>query len=85
MLIGLVTRASRGHSGHELWADNTTWRLHWAIQAVALLRMLPDLSVDPWFWHWISMTGLLWLIPFAGWSWKYAPMTWRRRFDGKAG
>jgi uncharacterized protein involved in response to NO len=59
--------------------------LFWAIQAVALLRMLPDLSADAWPGHWISMTGLLWLVVFAGWSWKYAPMTWRRRVDGKAG
>jgi uncharacterized protein involved in response to NO len=85
MLIGMVSRVSLGHSGRVLQADNATWWLFWAIQAVALLRMLPDLSADAWPGHWISMTGLLWLVVFAGWSWKYAPMTWRRRVDDKAG
>jgi uncharacterized protein involved in response to NO len=85
MLIGMVTRVSLGHSGRALQADTATWWLFWAMQAVALLRMLPDLSADAWPGHWISMTGLLWLVVFAGWFWKYAPMTWRRRVDGKAG
>lgn len=85
MLIGMVTRVSLGHSGRALQADTATWWLFWAIQAVALLRMLPDLLADAWSGHWISMTGLLWLVVFAGWSLKYAPMTWRRRVDGKAG
>lgn len=85
MLIGVASRVSLGHSGRALQADAATWWLFWAIQAVALLRMLPDLSNQSMPQWLVSLAGLLWLFVFAGWSWKYAPMTWRRRVDGKPG
>lgn len=85
MLIGVASRVSLGHSGRALQADAATWWLFWAIQAVALLRMLPDLSNQSMPQWLVSLAGLLWLVVFAGWGWKYAPMTWRRRVDGKPG
>jgi uncharacterized protein involved in response to NO len=83
MLIGIASRVSMGHSGRPLHADVTTWWLFWLIQVVALLRMLPDMFNLPD--RLISLAGLLWLIVFTGWAWKYAPMTWRPRIDGKSG
>lgn len=89
MLIGMASRVSLGHSGRPLQADVATWRLFWLLQVAALLRMLPDLAAGmlpatlP-----ATLTnaaGVLWLGVFLVWSWKYAPMTWRPRVDGKPG
>ncbi len=85
MLIGMASRVSLGHSGRALQADAATWWLFWLIQGVALLRMLPDLSAGALPARLASVAGLAWLLVFGVWAWKYAPMTWRPRVDGKAG
>jgi len=85
MLIGMASRVSLGHSGRALQADAATWWLFWLLQAVALLRMLPDVSAGFLPDRLVSLAGLAWLLVFGAWAWKYAPMTWRPRVDGKAG
>ena len=84
MLIGMASRVSLGHSGRKLEADGATWGLFWLAQAVAVLRMLPDL-VPGLPERLVTLAGLLWLLAFGVWAWKYAPMTWRPRVDGKPG
>lgn len=83
MLVGMASRVSLGHSGRPLEADSATWRLFWLVQATALVRMLPDLLPLPE--QLVLVAGLLWLLTFAGWCWKYAPLYWRPRADGKPG
>ena len=83
MLVGMASRVSLGHSGRPLEADNTTWWLFWLIQITALVRILPDLMPLPE--QWVLLAGLLWLLAFGGWFWKYAPLYWRPRADGKPG
>lgn len=83
MLVGMASRVSLGHSGRPLEADNATWRLFWLVQAAALLRMLPDLLPLPSVLT--LLAGLLWLLAFGAWAWKYAPLTWRPRADGRPG
>jgi len=85
MLIGMASRVSLGHSGRALQADMATWWLFWLMQAVALLRMLPDMTAGLLPDSLVSLAGLVWLVVFGAWVWKYAPMTWRPRVDGKAG
>lgn len=83
MLMGMASRVSLGHSGRPLEADNATWWLFWLVQVIALVRMLPDLLPLPELL--ITLAGALWLLVFAGWCWKYAPLYWRPRTDGKPG
>ena len=84
MLIGMASRVSLGHSGRKLEADGLTWGLFWLLQGVALLRMAPDL-LPRLPAGLITLAGLLWLLAFGLWAWRYAPVTWRPRVDGKAG
>ena len=84
MLIAMASRVSLGHSGRALQADGLTWSLFWLIQLAAVTRMLPDLAaLFPA--RLVSLGGLLWLLAFGLWAWKYAPMYWRARIDGKMG
>ncbi len=85
MLIGMASRVSLGHSGRALQTDTATWWLFWLLQGVALLRMLPDMSAGLLPDRLVSVAGLAWLLVFGAWAWKYAPMTWRPRVDGKTG
>jgi uncharacterized protein involved in response to NO len=88
MLLGMASRVSLGHSGRKLEADGLTWGLFCLVQGVALLRMLPDLlaglppGLPPLL---ITLAGGLWLLAFALWAGKYAPLYWRPRVDGKPG
>lgn len=83
MLVGMASRVSLGHSGNPLEADSTTWWLFWLVQMAALVRMLPDLLPLPA--QLVPLAGLLWLLAFGVWAWKYAPLYWRPRADGKPG
>lgn len=85
MLIGMVSRVSLGHSGRALQADAATWWLFWLLQVVALIRMLPDMAAGLMSASLTIWAGWLWLAVFLVWAWKYAPMTWRPRVDGKPG
>lgn len=87
MLVGMASRVTLGHSGRPLQADNATWWLIWLVQAIALVRMLPDLlpPLLAWSYQLVFLAGLLWLAAFGLWVWKYAPAYWRPRLDGKPG
>jgi len=83
MLIAMASRVTLGHSGKALVADEATWKLFWLIQATALTRMAPDiLPVPPYL---VFVAGGLWLLTFSAWAWKYAPLYWCPRADGKPG
>ncbi len=84
LLIGMASRVTLGHSGRKLEADVATWRLFWLLQAMALVRMLPEL-LPALPARLVTLAGLLWLLAFGLWAWKYAPMYWRPRMDGKPG
>jgi uncharacterized protein involved in response to NO len=85
MLLAMASRVSLGHSGRKLEADRLTWGLFWLVQATALLRMLADLLPSGSGARVLSLAALLWLIAFATWAGKYAPLYWRARVDGKPG
>jgi uncharacterized protein involved in response to NO len=84
MLVGMASRVSLGHSGRKLEADSATWGLVWLIQGISLVRMLPEL-IPGLPDRLVALAGLLWLLAFGLWVWKYAPMYWRPRVDGKPG
>ena len=84
MLIGMASRVTLGHSGRRLAADEATWRLFWLVQATAALRMAPEL-VPALPERLASLAALLWLVALGAWAWKYAPMYWRPRVDGRPG
>ncbi|MEW5768983.1 MAG: NnrS family protein [Pseudomonadota bacterium] len=83
MLVGMASRVSLGHSGRPLEADRATWWLFWLVQLAALTRMLPDLLPLPDALF--TVAGIVWLLAFGAWAWKFAPTYWRPRIDGRPG
>ncbi len=84
IMFAMVTRVTRGHSGHPLTADDPTWRLFWLLQTATLLRLGSELWPKGHAWL-LSAAILVWLATFAGWAWKYVPAYLRPRADGKPG
>jgi uncharacterized protein involved in response to NO len=85
LLLAMATRVTLGHSGRPLKADRLTWMLFWLVQLTALTRMAPELLPEIIPWRAMSLATLFWLICFGAWAWKYAPIYWRPRADGKPG
>lgn len=84
MILAVMTRATRGHTGRELHADAATSVLYVLVSAAAVLRVTASLS--PGFYHPLLMSaGVLWLAAFAGFVIVYGPMLLRPRPDGKPG
>ncbi len=87
MVLAMVTRVTLGHSGRNLVVDRLTWTLFLVFQGVALLRMGADWPGLPWGARaWVLLVaGMLWLAVFGVWAWRFAPMYWRPRSDGRPG
>lgn len=86
MLMTMVTRVTQGHSGGRLVMSALTWRLFFAVQLVAFIRVLLDI---PFFG---SLRTVLLLVAAAGWVslaflWfmQYGPQYLKPRSDGKPG
>jgi uncharacterized protein involved in response to NO len=87
MLLGMATRVTLGHSGKALEVDRLTWALFLTFQSVALLRVLSELPGLGFTLrgHLYLCAGAVWLVIFACWFYKLAPIYWRPRSDGRPG
>jgi len=87
ILFAMATRVTLGHSGMILKADSQTWRLFLVFQSVAVLRIIAEF---PWLeftlrGHLYMCAGVIWLLCFSIWAYKYVPIYWRPRKDGGTG
>ena len=73
MILAVMTRATRGHTGHDLSADRITTALYLCVIASALTRITAAL-LPQFHDSLIISSGLLWIVGFALFTWRYAPM-----------
>lgn len=78
MMLAVMTRATRGHTGRELTASKATCAIYAAIFASALVRPLAAVAPDHLDLIYVS-AGTLWIAAFAGYVLEYGPMLIRRR------
>lgn len=78
MMLAVMTRASRGHTGRPLAASNLSCAAYAAIIGAALAR--PFAEVLPGHYHHlISLSGALWILAFGLFCIEYGPMLVRDR------
>lgn len=84
MILAMASRVTLGHSGRPLELDRFTWLLFLGFQATAAIRILADVvpAIAQIFY---VAAAFIWLSCFGLWAFKYAPIYWRQRVDGKAG
>ena len=82
MILGVMSRATLGHTGRELKADRVTTVLYVAITLAAILRVVAPLG---WGDYMLLMRGsaLLWIAAFGLFVLRYGPMLLMPRADGK--
>lgn len=83
VLIAMVTRVTQGHSGRPLVMSPVAWFAFAAIQLVALIRILGELTKDPFAWFAVASVG--WLVAFGPWVVQLAKIYLSPRVDAKPG
>jgi len=86
LIIGMITRTARGHTGRPLRVSKTEVTAYALVLAAALLRVLVPL-VAPAAVYSASLVAaaVAWSGAFALYLWVFAPWLTRSRIDGKDG
>lgn len=87
MVVAMITRVSRGHSGRPLTMDNLDWTAFVLMLAAVLLRIVGDVEliaaaspVPP-----NLLAAAAWLAAVVPWGLRYLLIYLRPRLDGKPG
>ncbi len=86
MILGMICRVSLGHTGRNVHQPPPiVSALFVLLFASAVVRVsIPWLDPAALVFA-LRLAGILWIAAFAGFLWRYAPMLWRPRIDGKPG
>ncbi|AWV06381.1 NnrS family protein [Marilutibacter maris] len=83
VLIAMVTRVTRGHSGRSLRMPPIAWFAFATIQLCALSRIGAELAAAPLTWQLLSAS--LWLLALGPWALRMGHIYLSPRVDGKPG
>jgi uncharacterized protein involved in response to NO len=83
VLVAMVTRVTQGHSGRPMRMPTAAWLAFGGIQAVAVVRVIAELSSDPLPWHAVAAFG--WLLALGPWAVRLGWIYLQPRADGKPG
>ena len=73
MILAVMTRATRGHTGRPLAADRVTGALYVLASLAAVSRIAAALMPD-WYLPLLAVSGAFWAAAFLGFAAAYGPM-----------
>lgn len=85
LVIGMMTRTARGHTGRPLRADRYEVACYLLVAAAAGVRVLLPLAVPGQVVHAALTSALLWSAGFGLYALRYWPVLSRPRADGRPG
>jgi uncharacterized protein involved in response to NO len=85
LIIGMMTRTSRGHTGRALQVDTAETAAYLLIMLAAVLRVLLPLLVPSWYAYALMTSATAWSAAFLIFIWRYTPWLVTTRRDGKDG
>ena len=85
LILGMIARVSRGHTGRSITADRVTVGLFIAVTLSALLRVVAPLLTSASYVTLLGLSAAAWALAFGGFVVRYAPILMTPRPDGKAG
>jgi uncharacterized protein involved in response to NO len=85
MVIGMMTRTARGHTGRPLKADRWEVACYVMVLLAAVTRVIPPLAVPEHTVNAILCSAALWSAAFGIYTVRYWPILTRARLDGKPG
>lgn len=85
LIIGMMTRTARGHTGRPLQASKAEVLAYALVLAAALLRVLVPLAAPTLYLSALVAAAIAWSAAFALYLGVFAPWLVRTRADGKDG
>jgi uncharacterized protein involved in response to NO len=85
LIIGMITRTARGHTGRTLQATNAEVLAYVLVSVAAALRVLLPLLWPDLLLVWLTGAAAAWSVAFAIYVFIYTPWLTRTRLDGKDG
>ena len=85
LIIGMITRTARGHTGRPLRASKAEVLAYALVMAAATLRVLVPLVAPQWLVHALICAAFAWCAAFSIYLSIYAPWLLSTRLDGKDG
>ena len=85
LIIGMVTRTARGHTGRPLQASRLEVAAYLLVAGAAVARVLLPLLAPERTTTWLLLAAAAWASAFALYLWVYTPWLLQARLDGKDG
>jgi uncharacterized protein involved in response to NO len=85
LIIGMVTRTARGHTGRPLSVSTPEVLAYCLVMAAAVFRVLLPLLAPGVYMAALVLAAAAWGIAFAIYLWVYTPWLLQTRLDGKDG
>jgi uncharacterized protein involved in response to NO len=85
LIIGMLTRTARGHTGRPLQASRLEVLAYGLVMAAAVVRVLLPLAAPHWYAGALVVAALAWSTAFAIYLVLYTPWLVQTRLDGKDG
>jgi uncharacterized protein involved in response to NO len=85
LIIGMLTRTARGHTGRPLQASRAEVLAYALVVAAAVLRVLLPLVAPQWYALALTGAALAWSMAFALYLVVFTPWLLKTRLDGKDG
>ncbi len=85
MIIGMITRTARGHTGRPLRADGYEVACYLLVLAAALLRVFLPLLAPALLLQAVLWSAACWAAGFGLYAVRYWPVLTRPRLDGRPG
>ena len=85
LIIGMVTRTARGHTGRPLQAGRAEVLAYALVMGAAVLRVLVPAVAPQWYAPALALAATTWAIAFAVYLVVYTPWLTQTRLDGKDG
>jgi uncharacterized protein involved in response to NO len=73
MILAVMTRATRGHTGRELSADRVTSLIYALVTLAAIMRVAAAF-IGAWTLPLLVASAGFWIAAFAGFLLRYGPM-----------
>jgi uncharacterized protein involved in response to NO len=85
LILGMITRTALGHTGRLLKASRLETVAYALLLVAALLRVGAPIIAQTQLQQLLDVSGACWSAAFVLYLWRYAPMLWHPRVDGKKG
>ena len=85
LIIGMMTRTARGHTGRVLQASRAEVVAYVLIMGAAVVRVVLPLAVPQWLPLALVIAAVAWAIAFAIYLFLFTPWLLQTRLDGKDG